>query len=211
MIEEGAIGKVACFEKTATHNGGLHIRPGHWRGDPERNPGGMLFQFGVHTIHELCSYFGAVRDVSATMRLDVHSRQTADEAEYRLTFETGVIGALNAYHVTLYRHCFLIFSTKANLHRYDRYLDEGTTLLLHATKLANQREDEIEVPLDSESDETASLRSFYDAVTTRALPCASLEDGLRAVMPVFAAEHSYRERRPVEVASVSSGACRVCS
>ena len=57
-IDEGRIGTVATFDKTTCHSGGRLIKPGDWRGDPEKNPGGMLFQCGVHAAHELHFYFG---------------------------------------------------------------------------------------------------------------------------------------------------------
>ena len=53
MIDSGQLGKIAAFEKTTAHSGGLMIKPGDWRGDPNANPGGMLFQCGVHSFHEL--------------------------------------------------------------------------------------------------------------------------------------------------------------
>jgi predicted dehydrogenase len=80
MIERGDFGKIATFEKTTAHSGGLEIKPGDWRGDPEKNPGGMLFQCGVHSLHELLYYFGRIKRVMSMMRYDVHTTQTADVA-----------------------------------------------------------------------------------------------------------------------------------
>ncbi|MEI6423728.1 MAG: Gfo/Idh/MocA family oxidoreductase, partial [Lentisphaerota bacterium] len=104
LIDNDQLGTVATFEMTTAHNGGLGIKPGDWRGDPEKNPGGMLFQCGVHAIHELMFYFGSVIEVSAMMKYDVHTTKTADVAICHLKFRSGLIGALNAYHVAPYRH-----------------------------------------------------------------------------------------------------------
>jgi len=45
------------------------------------NPGGMLFQCGVHALHELMFYFGPIRRVMALMRYDIHTTATADVAK----------------------------------------------------------------------------------------------------------------------------------
>jgi myo-inositol 2-dehydrogenase/D-chiro-inositol 1-dehydrogenase len=199
LIEGGRLGQIACFEKTTAHNGGLMIKSGDWRGDPLRNPGGMLFQCGVHALHELRYYFGEVREVSCAMRFDVHSTGTADVALCHLRFESGVIGTLNAYHVTPYRHTLSIFGTKANLYREDRYFHEGTTIQLQETHLDNSREPLVAVPMEGVEDPTANLKSFYEAITTGVTPSPGLDDGIQAVMTVFAAEKSFLEKRPVEV------------
>ncbi|MBN2295834.1 MAG: Gfo/Idh/MocA family oxidoreductase [Pirellulales bacterium] len=190
MIEAGELGSVVTFEKTAAHSGGLTIQPGEWRGDPEANPGGMLFQCGVHAIHDLLYLFGPITKVCCKMRYDVHSTQTADSAHCILTFASGLMGTLNAYHVTPYRHTFSIFGTAGALHKRDRFFDEGTTLQFQPRKL-NDKEPEISLEIDATSDDcTGSLRSFYAAVRT-GLPCyPSLADGALAVAVVFAAEES---------------------
>jgi myo-inositol 2-dehydrogenase / D-chiro-inositol 1-dehydrogenase len=199
LIEEGRLGNIACFEKTTAHNGGFMIGPGDWRGDPNKNPGGMLFQCGVHGLHELRYFFGTIREVYCTMRYDVHSTQTADVAMVHLTFENGIVGTLNAYHVTPYRHTFSIFGTKANVYRDDRFYDEGTKVFLQESRLDNHKEPLVEVPVLGEDDPTASLRSFYDAITRGADPSPSLADGIEAVQTVFAAEKSFHLRRPIEI------------
>jgi hypothetical protein len=53
LMASGEMGTIATFEQVTAHSGGLEIKPGDWRGDPDKNPGGMLFQCGVHALHEL--------------------------------------------------------------------------------------------------------------------------------------------------------------
>jgi len=42
LVKSGELGTIAAFEHTTAHRGGFDIRPGDWRGDELKNPGGML-------------------------------------------------------------------------------------------------------------------------------------------------------------------------
>lgn len=203
LIERGALGTIATFEKTTAHSGGLMIKPGDWRGDPEKNPGGMLFQCGVHGLHELMFYFGPIKAVTAKMRYDVNDNTgTADVAQCILEFASGLVGVLNAYHVVGYRHTLSIFGTQANLYRNDRYFDEGTSLELQEERLDGAKEPLVPVDLTpySELDSICgNVESFYTAVRDGGTPYPSLGDGARAVLAVFAAEASARAGKTVSV------------
>ncbi len=195
LIDSGELGTVATFEKTTCHSGGLMIKPGDWRGDPEKNPGGMLFQCGVHAVHELMFYFGPIVEVSAMMRYDANPNTgTADVALCHLKFASGLIGTLNAYHVSPYRHTFNIFGTRKNLYRNERYFDEGTTLLEQEECLDGRKQPLTPVKVEGESDECGGMRSFYQGVRVGTPVYPDLYDGARAVAVVFAAEESARKR-----------------
>lgn len=200
-IERGELGAIASFEKTTAHSGGLLIKPGDWRGDPTKNPGGMLFQCGVHAFHELMYYFGPIDEITATMRYDVHTTRTADVAVCLVKFRSGVLGTLNAYHVTPYRHTLNIYGTKAALYRDDRFHTEGTSLLMQTVPAALDGSVEQRIPavLEGVKDESGNMRSFYKAVREGGTPYPSLNDGARAVAAVLAAEESARTQRPVKV------------
>jgi UDP-N-acetyl-2-amino-2-deoxyglucuronate dehydrogenase len=199
LIQRGELGEVVSVEKTAAHSGGWHIHPGDWRGDPDKNPGGMLFQCGVHALHELMSYFGPIEEVFSWMRYDLHTTRTADAAVCQLRFASGLLGSLNAYHLTPYRHTMSIFGTKASLYRDERHFDEGTILQIQRLRLDNQWEPKEPVPLMGQTDESGALRNFYAAVREGAKPSPSLEDGARAVAVVFAADESARTGQPQPV------------
>lgn len=199
MIEAGELGEIVCFEKTTAHSGGLCIKPGDWRDDPTKNPGGMLFQCGVHALYDLLYLFGPIATVSSLMRYDAHSSQTADAAHCMLQTVSGITGSLNAYHVTPYRHTFSIFGTKGALHKRDRFFDEGTSLVFQPLRV-NGKEKEIPINIDPSSDDgTSGLRSFYNAVRTGS-PCyPSLIDGARAVAVVFAAEEAAKTGKQIKL------------
>ncbi|MBU4212015.1 MAG: Gfo/Idh/MocA family oxidoreductase [Verrucomicrobia bacterium] len=190
MIDSGELGAIAVIEKTTAHNGGLLIKPGDWRGDPAKNPGGMLFQCGVHALHELMFYFGPICEVGCMMRYDVHTTQTADAAVCTLRFASGLIGTLNAYHVTPYRHRFDVLGTKANLYREELFFDEGVKLWKQVTHLDGKKEPKVPVAIGEGGDICGNLRSFHRAVREGGTPYPSLIDGARAVAVVFAAEQA---------------------
>jgi len=205
MIRSGEMGAIATFEKTTCHSGAKFIKQGAWRGDPDKNPGGMLFQCGVHGIHELIFYFGPVKRVWSVMRSDVYkATRTVDVALCHLEFASGLVGTLNAYHVTPYRHTFSIFGTKMNIYRDGRFFDEGT--LLFTQTACEDREKEPIVPLQATGDDDicGNLRSFYRAVRDGGEPYPSLLDGGNAVLPVFAAEESAKTGKMVELSNITA-------
>jgi len=198
LLNEGKLGSIAAVEVTTAHSGGLEIKPGDWRGDPDKNPGGMLFQCGVHKLHELMYYFGPIVEVFAWMRYEVHTTKTADTAQCLLRFASGLTATLNAYHVTPYRHTVSIFGTAKNL--YWEMGAYGDPDLLVTQERGNcTREPRLPVVLEGEGDAGGSLRSFYRAVREGGEPYPSLRDGARAVAVVFAAEESAKTGRPVQV------------
>ena len=199
FILAGEAGQVVSYEITTAHSGGLMIKPGEWRGDPLRNPGGMLFQCGVHAIHELQYHFGRVTEVACLMRYDVHSTATADSAVCLLRHESGVIGTLNAYHVTPYRHTFSVFGTRANLYRVDGSCGDPTELHVQRTLLDGKKEPVVPLPITGISDRCGNLRRFYDAIRNRTQD-SSFDEGARAVAVVFAAEEAARTGKTITIA-----------
>ena len=200
MIEDGSFGKVATFENVTAHSGGLEIKEGEWRGDPKKNPGGMLFQCGCHALHEMMFYFGPIESVSCMMRYDVHTTLTADVAHCILKFRGGLIGTLSAYHVTPYRHTFYVYGTKMSLyvdHRAPGYGDPSYV----ATQLRKRGEAEPHQPLalPHKADLCGNLKSFFKAVREGGECYPSLKDGARAVAVVFCAEKAAKTGKTVKI------------
>jgi len=198
LIDDGMFGSLATFEQVTAHSGGLEIKPGDWRGDPEKNPGGMLFQCGCHALHELMFYFGPIQEVSCQMRYDVHTTQTADVAHCLLRFASGVIGTLSAYHVTPYRHTLNLYGTKMSLyrdHRAPAYGDAEYVAVQY--RKCGEAEPHLPFTLDTGGDPHGNLRSFYRAIREGGEPYPSLRDGARAVNVIFAAEEAAQTGRTV--------------
>ena len=203
-IRNGEMGQLVAVEATTCHSGGFHIQPGDWRGDPGKNPGGFLFQCGVHKLHELMFYLGPVARVTARLRYDVNPRTaTADVAICLLEFESGVLGTLNAYHVTPYRHTINLFGTCANYYVSEHH-PEGIQVSrqLAAPNYSGAAELIERLDLPSHGDRTSSVRSWYGAIRCGSAASPSLEDGARAVAVVFAAETSARVGHPVDVPKI---------
>ncbi|HEY3398730.1 MAG TPA: Gfo/Idh/MocA family oxidoreductase [Armatimonadota bacterium] len=201
-LDSGELGKLACFETNTAHNGGMLMKPTDWRADPEKNPGGMLFQCGVHSLHELMFFFGPVTEVSAMMRYDVHTSATADVALCHLKFASGLVGTLNAYHVTPYRHVLAIYGTAANLYKECFFFDEGTKLWQQTTHFDGKQEPHVPVEILPAVCDHGNLRSFFSAIREGTPMYPSLQDGARTVAVVFAAQASAQQgccAMPVEV------------
>ena len=199
-IEKGKLGKVAAFEQNSSHSGGLEIRPGDWRGIPGKNPGGMLMQCGVHALHMLQELFGPVEGLTAMMRDDVHpATETSDVANVLLRMQNGLLGTLNCYHVTAYVHEFRIFGTKGNL-----YVDTQDRRIWFQPRLRNEREERVEIPVPqgNPEDRFANLSSWAQAIRHGGRPDPNLEDAIRAVVPVFAAQLAAAEAREVRVSEI---------
>jgi predicted dehydrogenase len=203
------LGTVTAIEMTTCHGGGWCESP--WRFIKAKNPGGMLFQCGVHALHELMYLFGPVKRVTSMMRYDVHTTLTADVAHCILEFENGLIGTLSAYHVTPYRHTLHLYGTKKNIYMDARAPSYGDP----ATCFIQTRGNCVAEPLvpfvlapdangvgASGHDICGNIKSFYQCVRHGGEPYPSLKDGARAVMVVFAAEESSKTGRAVDVPSV---------
>ncbi|MCG3147197.1 MAG: Myo-inositol 2-dehydrogenase [Verrucomicrobiae bacterium] len=196
-IAAGKLGVVAAYEENSSHSGGLEIKPGDWRGLADKNPGGMLFQCGVHALHGLNWLFGPVTAVQAMMRYDANPvTQTADVANVLLRHASGLVGTLNCYHVTAYCHELRIFGTKGNL-----YLNTFERKAWFQERLRGPQEPRVpvELPASDPQHEFKNLLEWHEAIRTGKPNYPALEDGARAVLPVFAAELAAKEGREVHL------------
>jgi len=201
LQDEDKLGTLVCYEENSSHSGGLEIKPGDWRGIKWRNPGGMLMQCGVHSLHHLTHQFGLVESVAAMMRFDANpDTETADAANVLIRHESGMIGTLSCYHVTAYIHEFRLFGTKGTL-----YVDTYSRRAWYQARKRNDREERVELEITSEpaGSSCANLVTWARAIRGEGEPSPSLQDGINAVLPVFAAEISDRENRPVTMSELT--------
>jgi len=197
MIDAGELGRIVAFEATTAHSGGFHLTANAWRADPEKNPGGMLFQCGVHKFHELMYYLGSIADIACTMRFDVHDSPTADVACCLVRFASGVCGSLNAYHVSPSRATTNIFGTRQSIYCNEHPWGAGGVWIQSCPPNYDRSPEpvrplEIDTPTHPLAGELGNLVSFHRAVTQGGEPYPSIMDGARAVAAVFAADHSAR-------------------
>ena len=202
VLDRGELGTLVSFEMTTAHRGGFLVQPGDWRNDPKKNPGGMLFQCGVHLLHELLYYFGPVAKVSSMMRYDLHTTATADVTLCLLELECGLTGTLSAYHVAPYRHTIFLYGTKANLFLHTNFIEPGTQVLIQAARGDWGLDRPAALAIVGEEDLSGDVRSFHAAVTGGAAPYPSIVDGARAVAVCFAAEKAARTGRTVAVEKI---------
>ncbi len=196
-MEEGRLGTVTAFEENSSHSGGLEIKPGEWRGLADRNPGGMLFQCGVHALHALAYLFGPVDSVQAMMRYDANpDTETADAANVLLQCPNGRIGTLNCYHITGYCHELRIFGTKGNL-----YMDTLKYRAWFQPRRRGQPEERtpVDVPEPPKNHGVNNLLSWIEGIRHGADVYPGLEDGLNAVLPVFAAEQAAKTQTATQI------------
>jgi UDP-N-acetyl-2-amino-2-deoxyglucuronate dehydrogenase len=203
-MDSGRLGTVVAFEENSSHSGGLEIQPGEWRGLRANNPGGMLFQCGVHALHSLSYLFGPVTALQALMRYDANpNTETADTAAVLLQTGSGVVGTLNCYHVTAYCHELRIFGTAGNLyfdtHRRLAWFQKGR-------RGPVEEREPLTIPAGNASGAYANLLSWHDGIRKGTPVYPGLEDGVNAVLPVFAAALAEREGRRVALAEIVAAA-----
>lgn len=190
LIRSGDLGETIAFHKTSCHSGGFCIQPGDWRGIPGHNPGGNLYQCGVHGIHETMHHFGPIKRVHSTMRYDLHTTETSDATICTLEFENGVIGTLHAHHLSAYHHTFHVYGTRMNYYRDDRFGDEGSHITLQKRSDTGSYEPREITLMENGQEELGALINFYAAIRNGTPASPSLMDGARAVGVVFAAAES---------------------
>lgn len=192
-LAQDKLGTITALEMTTCHGGGWCASP--WRFVPEKNPGGMLFQCGVHLIYWAEALFGRVTEVAGMMRYDVNpGTQTADASTVLMRMESGLLATLHAYHVTAYHHYKFIYGTKGNLYIYEF----PSEVYYQARSTDGKLEPKIKIDegnLPTGKDHSSvNLVTWVKAIRGEGTPAPSIYDGASAVAVVFAAEESTRTR-----------------
>lgn len=206
-LAQDKLGALAALELTTCHGGGFVASP--WRFVPEKNPGGMLFQCGVHFIYWTEAMFGRVTEVACMMRGDVNpATRTADATTVLMRLESGLLVTLHAYHVTAYQHSKFLFGTKGSLYIHeapsDIYYQERSPDGKVETKI---HIDETTLPGGNDHALT-NLTSWAAAIRGAGAPAPSIYDGASAVAVVFAADEAARTGCVTRVPDVRKRAAR---
>mgnify|MGYP003342092387 CR=1 FL=1 len=78
MIDAGALGQIVSVSAATMHTGGLAFAADNWRFKADDNPGGPLFQCGIHKIDTLRMLFGEGRWHAGMVNRSVTASPTDD-------------------------------------------------------------------------------------------------------------------------------------
>jgi predicted dehydrogenase len=174
LIDAGELGTIVAANITNMHSGGLTIPADNWRFHREWNPGGPLFQLGVHELDLLRWWFGEGNVVSAISRGGISGKPTPDA--FTLLLQFGEVAAtLHAHYVCPYHHGAQIFGTKANLYYA---LDPETVTIQRRRGGGTETREMLELPSVSEAD---AMIAFADALRDRRPYLPNGEDGIASL------------------------------
>jgi predicted dehydrogenase len=192
LIADGALGRVVSVSGATMHTGGLAFSEDNWRFIAGRNPGGPLFQCGIHKIDTLRFLFGEGRWLAGCVNRTVTPTPT-DDAYVLLGSFGGIPTTLHSHYVASYRHAMEIYGTKGDL-----FMTEYPVKLEHKiTDLTSGFEPvhDITSAISPSDAELESLRDFAHAVRERRQPAMNGREGLRSLELVFDAVRISQEIR----------------
>ena len=184
IVDAGTLGRIVSVSAASMHTGGLGFASDNWRFNRAENPGGPLFQCGIHKIDMLRFLFGEGRWISGIVSREVTHSATDDS--YILLGEFGGIPAtLHSHYVASYRHAMEIYGTHGDLFitEYPDKLEHKITDLTSGFEPVHDLTDKIP---DTDA-ESASLRDFAAAVRAQRQPEMNGREGLRSLELVFEA------------------------
>lgn len=204
LLKEGRIGRICNVSATCCSSGGLEQKPGDWRTDPERNPGGPLLQCGIHMLDYLLGVFGPVDTVYSTGQFDVTETGVVDNTSTILAFECGVQVAFVCNYTTAYMHTLDIFGTAGNIHLCEHIRDLGVKEVYFQPRHRGEHEpwQELEVPHDPgypDGHGGVIEKSFADQIHTGKPDYGNLRDGIAALRVVEAAAQSQKTGQPMKL------------
>jgi len=185
LLDCGTIGRVISVSMASMHSGGLVFSPHDWRNKPEVNPGGPLFQCGIHKIDLMHFLFGRGRWEAGRVYNQVTESPVDDG--YVLLGEFGSIPVtFHSHYVCSYRHAVEIYGMRGGLF----CTESPTTLLLKQTEHGSGRESlaDITAEIPAVNRRVDSLADFAAAVRERRQPVPmNGEYALAALEMVFEA------------------------
>lgn len=184
MLEEEKLGRVVGVSAATMSTGGLVFQPSNWRFHPERNPGGPLFQCGIHKLDLLHYLFGAGRWISGWSTAHVTKSETLDSIVLLGEF-AGIPTTFHSHYVASYRHSLEIYGTHGTL----LVSDNPPRIEFKETDWEGKPEPLMNIAdLVEETDAVSEmLRDFSAAVRERRQPQMNGRDGLAAIESIHQA------------------------
>jgi len=184
MLEQKALGRIVSITVTCQHTGGLAFNHDNWRFQKETNPGGPLFQCGIHKIDILLYLFGKGHWKSGYVQRQITETQTEDSYVLLGDFD-NIQTTFHSSYVSCYRQAMEIYGTEGNL-----VIEEHPDRLIHKeTNLNARREPTINLTgcIPKSDAEKNSLIDFSRAVREQRQPLVNGRNGLEALEIVFEA------------------------
>jgi len=190
LLNEGALGRVVLAEANMSLPGSF--KPGAWRAERARNPGGPIMQLGIHHVDTLAYWLGPVRSSSGRFA-HVHSQAEIDDVGVvTLEFESGALGTLTGSYVSPKTLSLRLLGSDAVLdYRADfsvwpdaQRLDGVTTLSVGGEPVEFEERDML----------AEELAEFGRCIRGEAEPETGADEGMAALGAVLAALESGAER-----------------
>ena len=184
LIDSGLLGQIVSVAVASMSTGGFFFPPENWRFKKAQNPGGQLFQCGIHKIDMIRRLFGEGTWHAGYVRRDVTTAETDDG--YVLLGEFGSVPVtFHSHYVAAYRHAMEIYGTEGDLFvtEFPEKLEYKKTDLSGGNEPILDWTDKI--PATDPCGE--ALRDFAVAVRERRQPIMNGRDGLRALELIFEA------------------------
>lgn len=182
MLDEGKLGRVISVSVASMSTAGLVFPPDNWRFRPLENPGGPIFQCGIHKLDLLRFLFGEGKWHAGYVTRTVTKNGTDDGYILLGTFG-GIPTTFHSHYVASYRHTLEIYGTHGGLFASEYPM----SLKYKATDFAGVPEPTLDIidlvpELDAETD---ALRDFAAAIREHRQPIMNGRDGLSAVELIF--------------------------
>jgi predicted dehydrogenase len=183
LLDDGALGRVVLAEANMSLPGSF--KPGAWRGERERNPGGPIMQLGIHHVDTLAYWLGPVQRASGRFA-HVHTQVDIDDvAVVTLEFESGALASLTGSYVSPKTLTLRLLGTEAVLdYRTDfsvwpdaAALDGETTLTLDGKPVEFEERDML----------AEELAEFGRCIRGEAEPETGANEGIAALAAVLGA------------------------
>jgi predicted dehydrogenase len=190
FIDSGQLGTIVSISAATMHTGGLAFEADNWRFKANENPGGPLYQCGIHKIDLLRFLLGEGKWISGVVNRNITPSPT-DDSYVLLGNFGGIPVTFHSHYVACYRHALEIYGTKGDLFvtEYPETLEHKITNLESGFEPVHDITDKIP-QIDAEGD---SLRDFAAAVREKRQPEMSGLEGLKSLKLVFEAAEISKE------------------